>query len=60
MPRLAQQLADRLGQPFVPVVTKPAERPEQRHQQNSAHQQHNVEGFPLIHPVALASLSGRG
>jgi ATP-dependent DNA helicase RecQ len=44
VPRFAEQLAQRLGLPYLPMLAKVTERPEQKHQQNSAHQQHNVEG----------------
>ncbi|MGB0114543.1 MAG: DEAD/DEAH box helicase [Ilumatobacteraceae bacterium] len=40
----AERLAARLGLPHVPVVTRREERPPQRDQQNSAHQQLNVAG----------------
>jgi ATP-dependent DNA helicase RecQ len=44
VPGFAERLAARLGLPFHPVLTTTGERPEQRHQQNAAHQQRNVEG----------------
>ena len=48
----AEQLADRLGLPNRPVVARLVERPEQRLQQNSAHQQANVaEAFGVTGEV---------
>jgi len=44
VPPFATSLADALGLPFAPVLTKPSERAEQREQHNAAHQQRNVEG----------------
>ncbi len=41
---VADRLADRLGLPHHPVVERVVDRPEQREQQNSAHQQANVAG----------------
>ena len=41
---MAERLAARLGLPHLPVVTKLVERPTQKQQHNSAHQQRNVEG----------------
>jgi ATP-dependent DNA helicase RecQ len=41
---LAQRLASALGLPFEPVLSRIDERPPQREQRNSAHQQFNVEG----------------
>jgi ATP-dependent DNA helicase RecQ len=41
---LAERLAARLGLPYHPVVARLVERPEQKQQQNSAHQQSNVSG----------------
>jgi ATP-dependent DNA helicase RecQ len=41
---LAERVAARLGLPYHPVVARLEERPEQRRQQNSAHQQTNVAG----------------
>ena len=45
----AERLAAHLGLPYRPVLARLAERPEQREQQNSAHQQANVSGvFGLV------------
>jgi ATP-dependent DNA helicase RecQ len=44
VPTFAASLADALGLPFAPVLTKVSERAEQREQHNAAHQQRNVEG----------------
>lgn len=44
VPGVAEQVAARLGLPYDAVLTKVVERPPQTTQQNSAHQQHNVEG----------------
>jgi ATP-dependent DNA helicase RecQ len=41
---LAERVAARLGLAYHPVVARLEERPEQRRQQNSAHQQTNVAG----------------
>ncbi len=41
---LAQRLAERLGLPLQPVVRKIDERPAQKTQRNSVHQQANVQG----------------
>jgi ATP-dependent DNA helicase RecQ len=41
---LAQRLAARLRLPLLPAVIKVDERPPQREQRNSAHQQKNVQG----------------
>ncbi|HSP27534.1 MAG TPA: RecQ family ATP-dependent DNA helicase [Ilumatobacteraceae bacterium] len=41
---LAQRVAAALGLPFEPVLSRVDERPPQREQRNSAHQQFNVEG----------------
>jgi ATP-dependent DNA helicase RecQ len=41
---LAERLAVRLGLPYHPIVSRLVERPEQRQQQNSVHQQTNVAG----------------
>lgn len=46
--RFAEQLAQRLGLPHLPIVTKTGERPAQKHQQNAAHQQGNVEGAFVV------------
>jgi ATP-dependent DNA helicase RecQ len=40
----AERLAERLGLPYHPVAARLVERPEQKQQQNSAHQQSNVTG----------------
>jgi len=40
----ASRLADRLGLPFVPVLRKTAERPEQKTMANSAQQLRNLVG----------------
>ncbi len=40
----AERLAARLGLPYRPVLARLVERPQQREQQNSAHQQANVSG----------------
>ncbi len=96
VPDFAERLAARLGLPYHPVLARLVERPEQREQQNSAHQQANVSGVfgvvgdvppgpvllvddlvdsgwtmteigrvlrragaPVVHPVALATATGR-
>ena len=41
---LAERLATALGLPFEPVLSRVDERPPQREQRNSAHQQFNVQG----------------
>ena len=52
MPDFAAAVAERLGLPFVPVVTKVEERPPQFEQQNSVHQQINIDGaFAVEGPV---------
>jgi ATP-dependent DNA helicase RecQ len=54
VPRFAEQLAARLGLPFVAAVGKREERAPQREQQNSAHQRQNIEGaFEVVaaHPT---------
>ena len=49
VPLFAQRLASRLGLPFIPLIAKIEERPAQKLQQNSAHQQSNVEGaFAIV------------
>ncbi len=49
---LAERLAARLGLPHHPVVARLVDRPEQREQQNSAHQQANVAGvFGVVESV---------
>jgi len=49
---LAERLADQLGLPFLPLISKADERPVQRSQQNSAHQQSNVQGaFTVVGEV---------
>jgi ATP-dependent DNA helicase RecQ len=51
----ADRLAARLGLPHHPIVTRLEDRPEQRRQQNSAHQQANVDGaFAVIGTVVDA------
>jgi ATP-dependent DNA helicase RecQ len=40
---LAERLANQLGLPYLPLVGKIEERPPQKGQQNSAHQQRNVQ-----------------
>jgi ATP-dependent DNA helicase RecQ len=48
----AERLAARLGLPHHPIVTRLDDRPEQRRQQNSAHQQANVAGaFAVVGAV---------
>jgi ATP-dependent DNA helicase RecQ len=44
VPTFAAKVAAELGLPFHPVVTKSEERPPQREQRNSVHQQLNIEG----------------
>lgn len=44
VPDLARRVAKRLGLRFVAAVARVQERPPQRDQQNSAHQQRNVQG----------------
>jgi ATP-dependent DNA helicase RecQ len=44
VPSFASAVADRLGLPFVPVVSKVDERPPQREQQNTVYQQRNIVG----------------
>jgi ATP-dependent DNA helicase RecQ len=44
VPSLAQRLAARLGLPLAPLVVAVDERPPQKAQHNSAHQQQNVHG----------------
>ena len=44
MPSFASAVAGRLGLPFVPTVSKVDERPPQREQQNTVHQQRNIVG----------------
>jgi ATP-dependent DNA helicase RecQ len=44
VPAFAAQVAERLGLPFHPIVTKVEERAPQREQQNAVHQQQNIEG----------------
>lgn len=48
VPDFAEKVAERLGLPFHPIVTKVEERPPQREQQNAVHQQHNVEGAFVV------------
>jgi ATP-dependent DNA helicase RecQ len=51
----ADRLAARLGLPHHPIVARLEDRPEQRRQQNSAHQQANVDGaFAVIGTVVDA------
>ena len=64
---LAQALAVKLQLPYEPCVVKVDERPEQRHQQNRAHQERNVAGAFAVDgavpsgPVLLVDdLSGSG
>lgn len=46
---MAERVADRLALPFHPVVRKVDERPPQKVQQNSYHQQRNVAGaFSIV------------
>jgi ATP-dependent DNA helicase RecQ len=44
VPNFAERLAAHLGLIFVPVIKRVHDRPPQKEQQNSAHQQRNVEG----------------
>jgi ATP-dependent DNA helicase RecQ len=44
VPLFAEQVAKRLGLPFIPAVTRLIDRPPQKQQHNAAHQQRNVEG----------------
>ncbi len=44
VPDFARRLAEQLGLPFVDVITKIANRPEQKSMGNSAHQARNVDG----------------
>jgi ATP-dependent DNA helicase RecQ len=44
VPDFAERLAAHLGLIFVPVIKRVHDRPPQKEQQNSAHQQRNVEG----------------
>jgi ATP-dependent DNA helicase RecQ len=49
---LAERLAERLGLPFLPLISKAAERPVQKSQHNSAHQQSNIQGaFTVVGEV---------
>jgi ATP-dependent DNA helicase RecQ len=49
---LAARLAARLGIPYVAAVSKTSERPAQKTQQNSMHQERNVVGaFAVVAPV---------
>lgn len=51
VPRTAQLVAAQLGLPLRPIVRKVRETPQQKLQQNSAHQEHNVVGaFELTEP----------
>ncbi len=50
----ARRLADQLGLPYEPIVVKREERPEQRSQQNSAHQHRNTAGaFAVTQPARI-------
>jgi ATP-dependent DNA helicase RecQ len=54
VPDFARRLAARLGLPFAEVIRKVVDRPEQKGQQNSAHQAANVEGaFAVVVPPAF-------
>lgn len=59
VPATAKLLADQLGLPLRPIVAKVRETPQQKLQQNSGHQEHNVDGAfeltdePLSQPVFL-------
>jgi ATP-dependent DNA helicase RecQ len=44
VPEFAERLAARLGLPYQPVMARLVERPGQKEQKNSAHQQANVAG----------------
>ncbi len=55
VPGVAEQVAARLGLPYDAVLTKVVERPPQTTQQNSAHQQHNVEGAFEVTSTARAA-----
>ena len=44
VPAFAAAVADRLGLPFLPVLTKVEERAPQREQRNAVHQQQNIAG----------------
>lgn len=49
VPALAQRLAQRLGLPYVDAVSKVRENQQQKGQQNSFHQCHNLDGvFEII------------
>jgi len=49
---MAREIAKSLGLPYMSSVEKIAERPAQRTQQNSAHQQRNIEGaFAVVDAV---------
>jgi ATP-dependent DNA helicase RecQ len=49
---LAERLSNRLGLPFLPLIGKASERPLQKAQQNSAHQQKNIAGaFTVVGEV---------
>lgn len=51
---MAERVAGRLGLPFHPVVCKVDERPPQKVQQNSYHQQRNVSGaFRIVGTVPI-------
>ena len=44
VPDFAKRLATRLGLPFIPVVQRATERPEQKRMENSVQQARNVDG----------------
>jgi ATP-dependent DNA helicase RecQ len=49
---LAERLAHRLGLPFLQLISNSSERPVQKAQHNSAHQQNNVHGaFTVVGEV---------
>ncbi len=55
VPDFAQRLAAALGLPFVPILLKTEDRPEQKQMANSAQQLRNVAGsLALAHPQAPA------
>jgi ATP-dependent DNA helicase RecQ len=56
VPSLAERLAVELGLQFLPIVERAADRPVQREQQNSMHQQLNVaEAFAITGAVPEGS-----
>ena len=49
VPDFAERLANELGLPFVPVVTKIKDNEPQKRQQNRFHQCRNLDGVFAIH-----------